>query len=145
MKSEKKEEVPLLNIERSPLFLLGAVGVTAVLGVITYSLFKAINPWGFIVMIPSAVIAFQTLWWLLNPFASIYDDKVEIRQSLLHHKLRYFVDLKQINGVSKNKLVITYNDDEMEALNLFGIKPSHISLLRAEMEKFVSASIQVRP
>ncbi len=145
MKSETKEEVPLTTIERNPLFLVSVVGLTALLGYSTYALFQAMNPWGFILMIPTAVFAFQTLWWLLNPFAHIYLDKIEIKQSLFHNKLRYFVDLKKVNGSKKHQLFITYNDDEVEALNIFGIKPSHVEILKTEMEKFVSESIKVRP
>lgn len=145
MKSDKKEEVPLVNIERNPLFLLASVLLTGIIVFYAYSLLKAVNPWGFMVMIPAAVLAFQSLWWLLNPFAEIYPDRIEIKQSLFHDKIRYFVDLKEINGTKKQVLYITYNDEESEALNLFGIKSSHITLLKSEMEKYVSESISVRP
>lgn len=145
MKSEKKAEAPLLNIERNPLFLFVAALVTGIIVYYAYTLLKAVNPWGFMVMVPAAVLAFQTLWWLLNPFAEIYSDRVEIKQSLFHDKVRYFVDLKKIDGLKKQLLYITYNDDETEKLNLFGIKQSHLELIKSEMEKSVSASISVRP
>lgn len=89
---------------------------------------------GFLVMIPASIFSFQALWWLLHPFALVFEDKLEIKQSLLHHKLRYFVDVKRISESKSGKLYITYNDDEMEALNLFGIKPSHVALLRDELK-----------
>jgi hypothetical protein len=145
VKNVKKEEVPRLNIERNPLFLLLAVTISATILFWGYLLLKDVNPLGFIVLIPGSIISFQSLWWLLNPFALIFDDKVEIKQSLLHHKYRYFVDVKKINGSKKSKIYITYNDDEMEALNLFGIKSSHVDLLKSEMEKSVSESIKTRP
>ncbi|MBL7932972.1 MAG: hypothetical protein JNL60_13775 [Bacteroidia bacterium] len=145
MKSDKKEDLPLVNIERNPLFLLVSSLLTGVIVFYAYSLLKAVNPWGFMVMVPAAVLAFQTLWWLLNPFAEIYHDRIEIKQSLFQDKVRYFVDLKKINSTKKQSLYITYNDDEQEELNLFGIKSSHLPLMKSEMEKFVLESMNARP
>ena len=141
----EKEEKPLQHIERSPLFLSISVLISAIIVFFGYTLLKNVNPWGFIVLIPGSILSFQSLWWLLHPFAIVFEDKIEIKQSLLHHKYRYFVDLKRISESKKGKIYITYNDDEMEGLNLFGIKPSHVSLLKSEMEKSVSENMKARP
>lgn len=145
MKNIKKEEIPRLNIERNPLFLLISVLISAFIVFLGYQLLKDVNPLGFLVLIPGSVLSFQSLWWLLNPFALVFDDRLEIKQSLLHHKYRYFVDVKKISASKKGKLYLTYNDDEIEVLNLFGIKSSQISLLKAEMERSISESIKARP
>lgn len=144
MKNIEKEEVPLLNIERSPLVILIFALVCAAIVYSGYHLLAEVNPWGFIVMIPGAILSFQVLWLLVNPFAIVFDDKIEIKQSLFHHKLRYFVDIKRISESKKGRIYITYNDDEMEALNLFGIRNSHTRLLKAEVEKLVLAGLQKR-
>jgi hypothetical protein len=138
VKNIQKEAVPLKNIERHPLMLLAATGLSAAIIFWGYVLLKDVNPWGFIVMVPGAIVSFQALWWLLNPFALVFDDKIEIKQSLFHHKDRYFIDLKRISEPKPGKLYITYHDDEVEYLNLFGIRPSHISLLKSEVERGVS-------
>jgi hypothetical protein len=145
VKNIQKEEIPLVNIERSPLFLLISVALCSVLIYFGYALLMAVNPWGFIVMIPATIVFFQLLWLFVNPYAIIFDDKIEFKQSFFHNKLRYFVDIKKISESKSGKIYITYNDDEMEALNLFGIKTSHAKLLKTEIEKFVSESLKTRP
>jgi hypothetical protein len=140
----EKEEIPLQHIERSPLFLAISVLISAIIVFIGYTLLKNMDPWGFIVLIPGSIFSFQSLWWLLHPFAIVFEDKIEIKQSLLHHKYRYFVDLKRISESKKGKIYITYNDDEMEGLNLFGIKPSQVSVLKSEMERSVAQNMKIR-
>ena len=93
------------------------------------------NPWGFIVMGPAAIFSFQTLWLMLNPFALVFKDKIEIRQSFFHSKDRYFIDIKRIAKNKKGALYITYHDDEIERINLFGIKAAHVDLFKSEVEK----------
>jgi hypothetical protein len=144
VRNPEKELPPRLNIERSPLFLLTSVLLSTLIVFCAYILLKNVNPWGFIVIIPGAILSFQTLWWILNPFALVFDDKIEIKQSLMHHKFRYFVDVKKITDSKKTALYLTYNDDEVELLNLFGIKPSQVQLLKSEMEKSVTESLKAR-
>lgn len=134
----KKEEKVLQNIERNPVYLLLATLISAGIIYAGYALLISVNPWGVMVLVPGAVLAFQCLWWLLNPFAQVFEDKIEIKQSLFHNKDRYFIDLKRVTETKSGKLYITYNDDEIESLNLFGIKPSHVSLLKSELEKYVA-------
>ena len=95
MRNVEKEQLPLLNIERSPLFLAITVAFSALLVLFAYKLFEAMNPWGFLVMVPAVLVTFQTAWWLLNPFAEVYDNRVEIKQSLFHDKIRFFVDIQK--------------------------------------------------
>lgn len=141
----EKEEKPLQHIERNPILLFVSVLISVAIVFAGFRMLQAMNPWGFMVLVPGAVFSFQSLWWLLHPFALIFEDKVEIKQSLFHHKYRYFVDLKQVSTSKTGRLHIVYNDDEMEGLNLFGIKPAHVSLLQSEMEKAVSESMKARP
>ncbi len=90
---------------------------------------------GLLMMIPAAFCVFQTIWLLLNPFASFYTDRVEIRQTLFHHQQRFFIDIRKVSQDSNGRLFITYNDDEVEKLNLFGIRKNHISVLKENLEK----------
>lgn len=144
MRNKEEEGTPLVNIERNPLVLLLSVIVTAAVGYYNIQLFRDVNPLGFIIMTPTLLLFIQTLWLLLTPFAIIYENKIEIRQSFFHQKARYFIDLKQIDENKKGKVFIVYNDDEVEFLNLIGIRNSHVALLITEIQKFVTASIKTR-
>jgi hypothetical protein len=137
VRNKEKQEIALVNIERNPAIMIISVVITAATAFETYRLFKAMDPWGFVILTPAAVIAFQTLWLILNPFALVFKDKIEIKQSFFHSKDRYFTDIKHIVKNKKGKIYITYHDDEIERVNLFGIKNSHVELLKAEVEKHI--------
>jgi hypothetical protein len=144
VKREEKEETALLNVERNVIFLLFLVIISALIIYGAFKLLQVYNPWGFIVAIPGAILSFQSLWLLLHPFALIYTDRFEIRQSFLHRKERYIVDIKKITQKKSGKIYITYNDDEVEKINLAGIKPSHVSLMKEQVEKLVTESLKTR-
>lgn len=145
MKNAEEIEIPLMNIDRDPKLLTMSVLISALIVYTGYQFLVKMNGWGFILMIPGTILSFQSIWLLMNPFALIYADKIEIKQSLMRHKYRYFVDLKKISRDNKGKVIITYNDDEVEALNLFGVKTSQIDLFVSEISKSVKASMAVRP
>ena len=134
-----------MNIDRDPKLLAMSVLISALIVFTGYQLLVKMNGWGFILMIPGTILSFQSIWLLMNPFALVYADKIEIKQSLMRHKYRYFVDLKKIARDKKGKVIITYNDDEVEALNLFGVKTSQVDLFVSEISKSVQASMAVRP
>lgn len=138
MRNKEKEEIPLVNIERSPLILFIFLAASLLMGALAYKLFINFSPWIFLVVVPTAVLAFQTLWLLLNPFAIVFDDKLEIKQSLLHYKECYFIDLKSVTKNKKGNLYVTYRDDEVERIPLFGIKTAHVDLMKIELEKMIS-------
>jgi len=145
----KKEEIPLVNIERNPLVLLSSLVLTVGLCYLTFSTLFAkevsdVNPIAFLLFVPTTIVLFQTLWYLLNPFAIIFEDKVEIKLSLFHNKFWFYNDLKKVSDLKNGKLAIFYNDNEIEKLNLLGIKSSHKSLLREELNKQINLSVQKR-
>jgi hypothetical protein len=142
VRNEEEFGIPLVNIERSPLFLMFFVIVSAIISYSGYELLKNVNPWGFMVMIPAILFSFQTLWLLLNPFAVIFFDKIVIRQSFFHRKEFYFIDIKQITEGKQGKIYVTYHDGELEKLSLFGIRPLHLQHLKTEVEKLVLLSIK---
>ena len=149
MYKPKKEEIPLVNIERNPLVLIMSLLLTVGLIYLTFrTLFSQevsdINPMGFLLIVPTSVISFQTLWYLLNPFAIIFDDKVEIKKSLFHNKFWYYNDLKKVSELKNGSFAIFYNDDEIEKMNLLGIKNAHKALLREELNKMVNGSLLKR-
>lgn len=144
MKKPVKEEIPLLNVERSPIFLLFWTIFNGFLVYLNYYFFKNMNPWGFIIMTPTVVMSFLTLWLLLNPFAVFFEDKIEFKQSFFNNSTLYFIDVKKVLEVKNNRVKIIYNDDDLGSFVIYGIKPSHKELLKKQLESSVSESIQKR-
>lgn len=138
MRNEEKIEIPLINIERSTLLIITSFLFSSVILLIGYIVLIDFNPFGFLIMIPGFFMAFQSLWIVLHPFTLIFADRFEIKQSLFRNKIHYFIDIKQVTQNSNGKLYITFNDDEIERLNLFGIKKNHKQLLKSEIEKAIS-------
>jgi hypothetical protein len=129
---------PLYNIERNPILIAFSGLITIVLIFINFTLFEQMNPAGFMLLIITSIISFQTLWFLLNPFALVYQAKILIKYSIFKSKEWYFIDVLKISFDKKNRIFITYKDGEIVKLSTFGIKPSHLSVLKNEIEKNIS-------
>lgn len=140
MKKKEKEEVPLAVVERNLWLLAGSVIVSVALVYSGYKLLKDVNGWAFILLVPGITLTFQSLLWLLNPYAEIYKTRLEIRQSMFSHKEYFFIDIVSVTE-SKGRLYITYRDGEVAPLALFGIRPSQVSLLKKEIETMVSQTV----
>lgn len=149
MKKTRIEEVPLMSIERNPLFLLISALLAAGLVFLTFqTLFSKevwqIEPLYFFLFVPTLVASFQAFWYLLNPFAYVYSNGFEIKRSIFQSKFLHFVDIKKVGELKGKNFNIQYNDDEVEKLNLFEVKTSHRSLLREEVKKRVEESLKTR-
>src|SRR4051812_32243148 len=96
--------------------------LTIIFGAFAWFLLKDVNPAGLMMLVPAAFALYYTIWLFLNPFALFYEGRVEIKQTLFHNQQRFFIDIKKVSHDSKGHLYITYNDDEVEKLNLSGIK-----------------------
>lgn len=144
MRNKEKDEVALVNIDRNPLILLLSIGVSTLLVYLSYTFILDMNPWGFVIMVPASILSFQTIWLLLTPFAMIFEDKLEIKRSLFRNKMLFFVDIKKVGAVKNSNMIITYNDNEIAKIPLFGIKNSQIDMLRSEFEKHVTHVLNKR-
>ena len=144
MRNQEKDEVALVNIDRNPLILLLSIVISAVLGYFSYTFILDLNPWGFILMVPAVFLSFQTIWLLLTPFAMVFDDKLEIKRSLFRNKMFFFVDVKKVGAIKNSNLFISYNDDEVAKIKLFGIKTSQLETLKSELEKHVTLVLNKR-
>jgi hypothetical protein len=148
--NKREEEIPLLNIERNPLVLLVSGALTVLFMYLTYKAILSkeafeVNPLGFFLFVPTLLVSFQTLWYLLNPYAVIFKDKLEIRKSLFQNKFWHFVDIKKVSELKEGTFMIVYNDDEIEKMNLFGIRSSQRGLLREELNRQILSSLDKRP
>ncbi len=144
MRNKEKDEVALVNIDRNPLVLLTSIALSTVLDYLSYTFILDLNPWGFVIMIPATFLSFQTVWLLLTPYAMLFDDKLEIKRTLFSNKMLFFTDVKRVGNIKKGNLFISYNDDEVAKISLFGIKNSQANTLKSELEKHVSITISKR-
>lgn len=148
MKKINEIETPESYYERHPLVLLISTITSAVLVFFTFYLFKyqefEIHGWALILVPPALISTFQTLLYILNPYAMLFKDRLEINKSMFSNKTWYFNDIKRVSEISKSSFEITYNDDDKEVLNLRGIKPSHVQKLRDALHKCVYESLERR-
>jgi len=138
VRNKEKDEVALVNIDRNPLILLLSIGVSTLLVYMAYTFILDLNPWGFVIMVPATFLSFQTIWLLLTPFAMVFEDKLEIKRSLFRNKMLFYVDIKKVGAIKNNNMFISYNDDEIAKIPLFGIKTSQLNTLRSELDKHVT-------
>jgi hypothetical protein len=138
------DEEPIKNIERSPALLLSAVIISAGLCLLTWWLFKQVSPFGFLFMVPAVVLTLQTGWMLMNPFALIFERRLEIKQSWFQHTDRYFNDLDKVSANKKGEIFITYTDGEVEKLNVFGIRSKDKSALVESCDKQIRHTLTTR-
>ncbi len=100
--------------------------------------------WALVLTPPAIVSGFQTLLFILSPYALVFKDKLELKKHLFSNKIWYFNDIERVSEVSNGSFNIIYNDGEVEKLNLRGIKPSHLKQLRDELHKYVYLSLEKR-
>lgn len=129
MNNGKIEEPPLAYVGRSPLWMGLMVMLTLALAALQTLLFRDINPLGFILLLPSVLLFFHTLWSLLQPFAGIYTDRVEIRSSLFYQKTIFFIDIRKAGLDKKGALILKYKDDEEERVHLLGVNQKDLPRL----------------
>lgn len=148
MKNKEEIEIAEHYYERSMLVLTVSVATTVLLvGTCMYILmYKEFESHGVaLVLVPPALFAlFQTLIFILTPYAFIFKDKMEVKKHMFFDKFWYFNDIKKVSEVSKHSFVITYNDGDEETVNLKGIKPAHLKDLRDELHKQVSLTLEKR-
>lgn len=148
MKIKEEIEIPERYFERNPLLLLASVLLAAgLIGIVLYLfIYKDFysHGWALILTPPAVIWGFQTLIFILNPYALLYKDKMEIKKHMFSNKVWYFNDIEKVSEVSNGSFNITYNDGEEERLSLRGIKPSHLNELRNELHKYVYLSLEKR-
>ena len=118
--NKPRPEPPLAEIDRSPVFLIISLVVTISFAWPAYLIIKSVNPWGFFMMVPALIAGFHALWLILNPFAWIYEDRIEIRPTWFHNHLFYFKDITEVQ-LKKNHFFVKFNDGEVDRININGI------------------------
>jgi hypothetical protein len=103
-----------------------------------------VNPWGSATAIPGLIITLQALWLIVNPYAVIYEDRFEIKQSLLYNKEFYYLDAKSINSKSSMSFQLVYNDGDLDKLPLLGMRASHKEKFKTLLTEKINESLKNR-
>ena len=144
MKKKDDLDEPREYFERSVPLVLFMVSVSTLLMWLCVDMLREVNPWGTLVGVPGLVFTFQTLWLVTNPYAIVYEDRFEIKNSFFYGKVVYFLDLKGVKDLKGNRFTIVYNDDEPERLPLLGMRGSHKQNLMKRLEEKIEQSKSTR-
>ncbi len=143
MKKEEEEKA-MEYFERDWLILTLHVIGTIVLCYLCYHYIMAVSPLGFVIGVPAAIVSFQTLWILLNPYALIYENRIEVKKSMYRSKIWYLIDIKKVGELNKKSFRITYNDDDEEVIKIMGIRNSQLQKFRDAFNHHVCKSLVER-
>lgn len=143
MKNNEDEE-PKEYIERNVFIVAIILSIGLLLDWLCVDLLMDVNPWGTLVGIPSIVLTLQGLWLLVNPYAIIYENRFEIKQSLIYNREFYYLDAKAIDAKNKNNFSLTYNDGDLQSLPLFGVRESHKSMFLNKIKSRIAESVKGR-
>jgi hypothetical protein len=148
VKKRDEIETPERYFERNPLILAGSVVLSAALiGIVFYLFFYKDfyqHGWALILTPPAIISGFQTLLLVLNPYALLYKDRMELKKHMFSNKVWYFNDIERVSEVRNDSFKIMYNDGEEEQMNLKGLKRSQLKELRDELHKHVYLSLEQR-
>ena len=138
---KNKDEEPKEYFERS-ILLVATVAISGVLlDWFSIKMLLDVNPWGSATAIPGLILTLQALTLIVNPYAIVYEDRFEIKQSLIYNREFYFLDFTGFDEKSK-KLV--YNDGDTENLPLLGMRASHKKLFKARLAEKINESLKNR-
>ena len=135
-KSEEAKEY----FERSILLVIIVAGSGIFLDWLSITWLLDVNPWGTATAIPGLMLTLQGIWLIVNPFAIVYQDRFEIKQSLLYNKEFFYLDAKAIDDKKTNSVKIIYNDGDLENLPLVGMRASHKKLFKNRLKEKIAES-----
>ncbi len=149
MKKAEVIEIPIVNIERNVVFVIGYILLSVLLIFVTYLNIISkeafdVNPAAFFLIVPTLLFLFQALWILLNPYILIFEDRFEIKKNLLSNKVFYLVDFDKFSLTKNNSLKLIYNDGDVEVIKLTGIRETHKQKLLEVLSDMVVKSKLVR-
>lgn len=139
-----EEEEPKEYIERNMALVFVVLIIGLAIDWLSVSLLIDVNPWGTMLAIPGIVLTLQGLWLLVNPYAIIYENRFEIKQSLVYNREFYYLDAKAIDMKKNTRFDMTYNDGDSQSLPLFGIKESHKTLFLEKLKQRIAESVKGR-
>lgn len=141
---KNKDEEPKEYFERNILLVIIVTAAAVGLDWLAIHMLIDVNPWGSAVGIPGLTLTLQALWLIVHPYAVVYEDRFEIKQTLLYNKEFYYLDAKAIDGTSKISLKLVYNDGDTDRLPLLGMRPSHKQKFRDKLAEKINESMKKR-
>lgn len=141
---KNKDEEPKEYFERNILLVIIITATALGLDWLAIKMLIDVNPWGSAVAIPGLTLTLQALWLIVHPYAVIYEDRFEIKQTLLYNKEFYYLDAKAIDGNSNISLKLVYNDGDVDRLPLLGMRPSHKQKFKTGLAEKISESVKHR-
>lgn len=143
MKKEEEEE-PKEYIERNVLFVIVILAIGLLLDWLCVYMLINVNPWGTLVGVPAITLTLQGLWLLVNPYAIIFENRFEIKQSLIYNREFYYLDAKAIELKNKTNFVMTYNDGDLQSLPLLGVRETQKQLFLDKIKLRIAESVKGR-
>ncbi len=143
MRNDDKDE-PKEYFERNILFVIIFMATGLFLDWLCIHLLMDVNPWGTLVGVPGMVITLQGLWLLVNPYAIVFEDRLEIKRNFIYNKEFYFLDTKRLENRKPGSVVMVYNDEEKEMLPLLGMRASHKDKFHEKLAEKIAQSVSKR-
>jgi len=141
---KNKDEEPKEYFERSILLVVTITISGLLIDWFSIQMLLDVNPWGSATAIPGLILTLQALWLIVNPYAVVYEDRFEIKQSLLYNKEFYYLDAKSINSKSSMSFQLVYNDGDLDKLPLLGMRASHKEKFKARLTEKINESLKNR-
>ena len=141
---KNKDEEPKEYFERSILLVVTITISGLFIDWFSIQMLLDVNPWGSATAIPGLILTLQALWLIVNPYAVVYEDRFEIKQSLLYNKEFYYLDAKSINSKSSMSFQLVYNDGDLDKLPLLGMRASHKEKFKARLTEKINESLKNR-
>ncbi len=141
---KNKEEEPKIYFERSIALVITITISSLLIDWFSIKMLLDVNPWGSATAIPGLMLTLQSLWLIVNPYAVVYENRFEIKQSLIYNKEFYYLDARAIDEKKSNSLNLIYNDGDAETLPLLGMRASHKEKFREKLNQKIVESLEKR-
>lgn len=141
---KNKQEEPKEYFERNILLVITITASGLMLDWLSIKLLLDVNPWGTATAIPGLILTLQAIWLIVNPYAVVYENRFEIKQTLVYNKEFYYLDAKAIGNKNSISIQMTYNDGDLESLPLLGMRASHKQLFKHRLNEKIGESIKHR-
>lgn len=141
---KNKDEEPKEYFERNSVLVIIMTVAALTIDWFSIKMLLDVNPWGTATAIPGLILTLQALWFIVNPYAVVYENRFEIKQSLLYNKEFYYLDAKSIAQKTSNSVQLIYNDDDVEKLPLIGMRDSHKQKFREALNDKIVESLKNR-
>lgn len=141
---KNKDEEPKEYFERNILLVIITAVSALLIDWFSIKMLLDVNPWGTATAIPGLMLTLQGLWFIVNPYAVVYENRFEIKQSLIYNKEFYYLDAKAVEGKKRNSVQLIYNDGDAEGLPLLGMRASHKEKFKDKLNEKIVESLKNR-